>query len=533
MAMQIENSSLGNFKYDDEMFEVVDCDVSSLDPDVRKKLNVVFPEGVPVPGKIKFLSYVGPEPVERGKVKIPDGVKNLDLTFATCDIKSVPLIPDSVESMNGTFACCDTLKKFDCSLPRRLTSMVACFYGCESMKRGPNVVPSTTEDVSFAFAGCGLLEDPPRFNRGLKRANGSFVNCYSLEKKPCFPSTVVESVGATAGCYTLDDISSVEDDSRFMKERAKMVSDYNRSIKSVKNNSGFMRGLSFAMQSDMFKKMGMGGIGGIMTLIEMRRRGTMDTGLAGALYAHSASKGDGKKPPNMLLMRGMAGRDRAREEKAKQMTSVAMSRIGAFDAAHSSGVTGESSSRIIDSSIARATTDINSGLLISASGYTDERLQALAKLKYGKPYEALESKLNVRGSLTSGRTLNAVSREYLDQLRETTAYYASARSMILSDRSYSEVQRKTMLEGLDKLVKTDVGTWCDSANRVQSRYALFNEGDLRQISNMLETWRRPDGEPEFNIGDGGFGSGVSASDRTRAFVGSLRDSLTYDPSPDL
>lgn len=113
-------------------------------------------------------------------INIPDGVKNIDYTFAgKTNLEYFPNIPDSVESAHCAFKGCtrmttpseitynsDTDKIY---LPDGLKDMSMMFTGCSDLQgeiwtkvdgEKVNQLPSSSVNITGIFAGCEKIEDP-------------------------------------------------------------------------------------------------------------------------------------------------------------------------------------------------------------------------------------------------------------------------------------------------------------------------------------------------------------------------------------
>lgn len=103
-------------------------------------------------------------------IKIPDGLKSLDYTFADTGIQTMPVIPDSVESAHCAFMDCKSL-----------------YDGCESSKNDSGIYAgkltsrSNLKDTSWMFAGCENMRNYfPSMSRDTVDGRYMYSECKSL-----------------------------------------------------------------------------------------------------------------------------------------------------------------------------------------------------------------------------------------------------------------------------------------------------------------------------------------------------------------
>lgn len=86
--------------------------------------------------------------VDGEKIKIPEGLKSLDYTFADTGIKTMPKIPNSVESAHCAFMDCTELERGSAS------SKIG-----SGVDEGKLLMPENLKDMSWMFAGCTHMQD--------------------------------------------------------------------------------------------------------------------------------------------------------------------------------------------------------------------------------------------------------------------------------------------------------------------------------------------------------------------------------------
>ena len=106
-----------------------------------------------IPGDAINYAITGGDDKYGGKVEVPDGVKNMDYTFANRDdLAYYPAIPDSVESMHCTFENCESMTEQQVfhnnqklELPKNLKDMSCTFKNCKSLQgafSGSDIYPT-------------------------------------------------------------------------------------------------------------------------------------------------------------------------------------------------------------------------------------------------------------------------------------------------------------------------------------------------------------------------------------------------------
>ena len=213
-GMMHHSSTLGNFVYDPSEFEVQRVEVP------KQVDNNGLAEDMKHDGYMYVLRYIGTE-TDGSKIHVPEGLKDMSLTFNGTNIKSAPKIPSSVEFMYGAFASCHQLETADILIPPSVKSGEFAVADCVNLKKGPSVIPGTIDNANYMFANCASLENTPKIGRGVKQGERMFMGCEKLTKEPNIPSSMTEYKDMTRGCTGIDAAKDAQAQAKLAKDREK------------------------------------------------------------------------------------------------------------------------------------------------------------------------------------------------------------------------------------------------------------------------------------------------------------------------
>lgn len=184
MSVQSYNGSLGDFRYDDEVFRL--C----LDNDHE------------------YLHYIGKETAGE-KIKVPEGITDGSSMFENTDIVSQPELPDSLRSMRYMFAGCQNLQESG-KIPDNVEDCHSAYSYCTHMKSAP-VMPDSVICADYMYDGCRELRNIPNISDNLKTADCMLANCDNLEQMPLIPDSVEHQDSIFLNCDKLFDNNPDDD----------------------------------------------------------------------------------------------------------------------------------------------------------------------------------------------------------------------------------------------------------------------------------------------------------------------------------
>lgn len=451
---------LGHFDYDPMEFELVTVKARAT-PDLPA-------------GEYEVLKYIGDE-TDGAKIKIPDGIEDASMMFMNSSITSMPKLPNSLLNADSMFAGCRSLTEVKVPLNRNLKEANFMFFNCPNLEVGPVVLPKSLQDANFMFANCAKLSNTPELQNGIRSAEYMFGSCRSLTKTPKIPQSMQEYSGLTFNCTKLDEASRQKNEARMMKERAKFEKQLNR--KSFMQHVG--SGVSAIMQCHAMRQAGYGFLMAPIMTHMMRKNGQFQKSFSGGLAATAMRRGG----VSSVLLYGLASHS---EKKAKQRELSNKAKLAAWDRVNKA--TGGNVTDKSMKSVTVADKDVKRGFFTRFADMSYTQKLPFMEL-YGGQYQLRESILHRaydNGSFITPAQKHQLSEYYQEQLGACVAYYNEAKVAI--GRTYKDQpeQYEKAMKGLNDVSAVQVIPLVTSMERMQKDFQIFNDGDLYNMSKMLE-----------------------------------------------
>lgn len=110
------------------------------------------------------------------EIRIPNGIVEMDVTFANCTSLTEATVPDGVTSITGVFGGCTSLVSV--SLPQSIEKINWAFRACTSLQSIE--IPKNVQSLDLAFGACTSLESVT-VPGSVKEVSGTFAACISLK----------------------------------------------------------------------------------------------------------------------------------------------------------------------------------------------------------------------------------------------------------------------------------------------------------------------------------------------------------------
>ena len=181
--IKCESDYLGTFEYDPKEFSVMTKKIQEEDGTVSELPVFIYDgQGDAYQGYEGIGSWIKKTDLaiirESRKIKIPDGVKTLDYTFANCNnITIVPEIPSSVESMHCTFENCKNIITLG------------------DYSEGGWFAANVVDKIQYYSNHCVILPD------GLIDMSGAFKNCEHIKGEFVRASDVLDPDNVTSDSH--------------------------------------------------------------------------------------------------------------------------------------------------------------------------------------------------------------------------------------------------------------------------------------------------------------------------------------------
>ena len=455
------SGGLGDFVYDPNQFELQKVKVPTNIQDETMDHN----------GELYVLRYVGTE-TNGSKIHIPDGIKNIDMMFTNTDIKSAPRIPTSVESMFATFASCRKLESANITIPPSVKSGEFMFTDCRNLEIGPSLIPGTIDNANYMFAACGKLQNTPKIGKGIQQGEFMFAGCETLRKEPNVPRSMVEYKNMTIGCTGIDEEKDRQAQAKLEKDRHKYINKLNHKSLLSQIGSGF----GFAMQVHAMRQSGYNMLMAPIMVHSMRKNGQLSRTFSGGVAANMMVKGGIQGVLGMKLAQSSYNNEIKKQNQNKQ-------NLVNWDTIHKSG----QGTRKDLQAQTRADKDLKRGLFtkIGSAGAEEKNMY---KQMYNQNYtfrENIMQKLDSVGLLDS-YSKQSMSKWYQQQMSSCAVYYAEGVRSIQNDTKMNPVEKARAMKGLEEISKYQMEPLMQSAETIQSKYQIFNEGDLRNIRSLTK-----------------------------------------------
>lgn len=451
--------ALGSFDFDPNQFAVTFVDVPSAE------------EGGE-PNRMHVLRYIGQE--TNGKnIKIPEGLTDASFMFMHTNIESVPSIPMGVESTYAMFAECHDLRTADIIIPPTVKDGPFMFANCKNLEKGPKVIPGSMNDINYIMTGCSNLRNTPKLGKGIQYGECAFAGCKSLTEAPNVPKSMSEYQNMTTGCTGIDEAQDAKAKKMLAKERDR----YEKKL----NSPGFLgrmgQGFSAVMQVHYMRQAGYNMLLAPMLVHSMRKNGQLSTSFNGGLAAMVSSRG------GMSTMMAQQLNRKDIQNTAKQQSQNA-NKMKKWDAAHAVGM---GTNRDLKAQT-RAGNDLNKGLFMKLDNMGPTQKSYYREM-YGGNYNYREKAMTLaaqNGALDS-KVKQQMSKWYQEQMSACASYYVEGVNAIkTSDKYKTEADKKKALAGLQELSKMQLEPLMQSAENMQNKYHLFNDGDMRVIAKMTQ-----------------------------------------------
>lgn len=451
---------LGDFKYNPNEYQIEQV---MVEPD--KYGNA----GGPMP----ILKYIGSE-TDGNKIKIPEGVASLTLTFADTDITSAPKIPSSVESTSYMFSNCENLIDADIKIPNKVRSSAAMFAGCNSLEHGPREIPGTVEDMSAMYVGCENLQNMPKLNKGIKCMDSSFANCVSLTQKPKIPSSVIFSDYVTVGCIGIDEAETA----RLSQKQNKETSKLNKKLDANKNNSFFGHignTLGTVLQVGVMTYAGHDILEAAMVVHALHKAGQLEKGMTG-VWGAIAQTTDNAHP----FIRSLYNSSVAEHRKANELANMDIKAIKESYMSNLSASGNDLNSRMFKTGAEAAKNGKFVKVAESGNKYAGTEV---FRSNFSNGFDKLEQnvlKMQRTGSLDREHK-SYVADSILEIVSSQAAYYKGGKSASLGDKE-RQSQNET---GIDAVNNTMMNSAMDKIIDLQSKYNILSEHHIKEIKSAM------------------------------------------------
>lgn len=456
---------LGVFDFDDREFQVKQA---------------LRPEDEYGPNSIQhFMAYIGPE-TDGSKIHIPEGLRDMTLTFAGTNIESAPKIPASVEMANCAFMDCHNMKEAKIDLPPMLNEAPFMFANCENLQKGPRTIPGTVKNADYMFAACASLQYTPKIGPGVESLNGTFADCKNLTEAPKIPKTTKQARDTTIGCKGIDQQKDIESQVKFERDKAHMEKKLNH--KSLTTRLGSM--FSAVLQYHALHQQGHGLLSSAIGVHEMRKSGRLGKNVSDGFAAVAANKGSAASMwmASKLLNHSVKHDEKKAERKAEKLE--------AWTRLHSLG---SEWNQTMQKAASSGSKDANNGLfdrLLTME--TSQRNIYKASHGLSGIFQAQEDMVRENALVANDESLRKqIAQWYKDRLGDKEAYFKEAEYTIQNNKTYSVAERAHNMDGLEEAKGLMLQPMVESMKKMQEQYGLFNQGDQRDIDRVLKNMGQP------------------------------------------
>lgn len=451
---------LGDFRYNPDEFQIEQV--------------MVEPDGYGnAGGPMPILKYIGKE-TDGNKIKIPDGISSLTLTFADTNITSAPKIPSSVESTSYMFSNCGQLKDANIKIPSKVRSTAAMFAGCNLLEHGPREIPGTVEDMSAMYVGCENLQNMPKLGKGIKCMDSSFANCVSLTQKPKIPSSVVVSDYVTSGCVG---IHETEVD-RLSKKQNKETKRLEKKLESTKNGSFFGHvgnTLGTILQVGVMTYAGHDVIEAAMVVHALHKAGQLEKGMTG-VWGAIVQTTDNAHP----FIRSLYNSSVTEHRKANELASMDIKAIKESYMANLSASGNDLNSRMFKAGAKAAKN--NRFVEVTSSGNVYAGTEVF-RSSFSNGFDKLEQ--NIEKMQRSGKLdrehKSDVANSILEIVSAQASYYKGGKSAAMGSKGL-QTQNDA---GIEAVNNTMMNSAMDKIINLQSKYNILSEHHIKEIQSAM------------------------------------------------
>lgn len=453
--------ALGSFDYDPTQFAITYVDVPNMDEEGGE------------PNRMHVLRYIGAE-IDGKRIKIPDGLTDASFMFMNNDsIESAPEIPMGVESTYAMFAQCSNLKTADIVIPPTVKDGPFMFANCRNLERGPKAIPGTMNDINYFMTGCVNLRNTPKLGKGIQFGECAFAGCKALTDAPNVPKSMSEYQNMTTGCTGID----AAQDEKARKALARERANYEKKL----NSPGFLgrmgQGFSAVMQVHYMRQAGYNMLLAPMLVHSMRKNGQLSTSFNGGLAVMMSARGG----MSTMLANQLNRKDIQNAAKKKAQNEKLLQK---WDSAHAVGM---GSNRDMKAQT-RAAKDLKKGLFMNINSMSSTQKSYYREM-YGGNYMYREKAMTfaAQNGAMDSKIKQQMSKFYQQQMSACATYYVEGVNAIKnSDKYKTDADKKRALEGLQEISKMQMEPLMQSAENLQNKYHLFNDGDMRVIVKMTQ-----------------------------------------------
>ena len=400
------------------------------------------------------------------------------MMFMGTNITSTPTLPKSLKHADAMFQSCHNLVSFREPLPSGLESGSFLFANCSKLKKAPLVIPGSCKNASFMFTNCESIENTPRLSVGTEYADFMFSGCHKLTEPPRMPQTLKTYDCMAADCPGIDATIKRRNDMKLKEQRSAFIRQMDKPTLSQK----FGRAFSAIMQFHAIRQMGYSTFKAPFVVHMMRKSGAMSADFAGGMAALAMSSRKG----GMMTMLAAQAAQNAIKHREKTAAQKAV-RLQDWDRIHGYGDGGKNSMHMAS----QAAKDARKGLFTSVSKMSgNERMAYQARYCGSYPYrEDLFNNLskNNHGELTPNDK-KGMAKWFIDEMSTAATYYKEGVRLIEDGGIYKTEQEKAAaMAGLRELSLLQTKPLMEMADRMQAQHQLFNDGDIRQISEIMNS----------------------------------------------
>lgn len=490
----------GDFSYDPSEWQ--------LDA-VRVEADGAFPGG-----SFQVLRYIGKE-TDGSKIHIPEGITNCTEMFKGTDIKSAPAIPNSAVSCTSMFADCKNLKE-GTWIPKNVKETCFMFEGCENLRYFDDPIPGNVDSACYMFKDCKSLETAPEIKEGVKDGEGMFANCESLRKNPKIPSSMRYREGMTTGCKGLDQTNHDVSMDAYLSELKKQHTEIDsyrkstekkrdvkeRSLQKKAQKGGLMTRagnvMSAIMQMYAMQDMGYGMFMAPMMVYLGRRNGTLQTGFKGGLSAIASAGGNTQAASVLNKMAHQDEKKRIAKANGKVVSTMEKwdgKRNARLDKMNENVVTWKLTHSIVDGHKSEMTNvygrmamrQIHNGILQEDMSDRSYMGNLRDQMLFGQDYGMKMKSVDLNAQANGGMPERAIADEYKKWLKDSisgsTVYCQYGQRYAQEHYKGSDLNQAS--QNLDAIGKIQLDPIVDSLKEMQSKYRMFNAGDMREIIGML------------------------------------------------
>ena len=457
---------LGHFTFDDRQF-------------VLAKLERPADEYGPA-NEQHILKYIGEE-TDGKKIEIPEGLRDLTMTFAGTNIESAPRIPQGVEYGNCAFMDCHNLKDAKIELPSTMKNTACMFANCENLVNPPRRIPGSVQNADYMFFGDASMKRTPDVRNGVQSMNGMFVDCKNLKDAPSVPKSVRQSKDVTLNCTGIDAEKARQAQEQYEQGREKLEKKLSR--KTIGQHMG--SAVSGIIQYHYMRKLGYGLVGSALQVHKLRENNMMGRnfrdGIATIGIFHGGMVGQ-------ALSRGLQNSSMKKEARREERHREALAQ---FDRAHEAFAplhdAGSALNRKLTKLASNGSKDVRNGVYERFPKMeTIQQEQYIATRGFVGPLEAQMDLLRENSSSLDAQSKKGFANWFKEQLNRQAFYFTECEHEINTNPNLSDRRREASRVGLEEAKPMMMEPLVESMRQAQREYQLFNEGDQLDIDRVMK-----------------------------------------------